>query len=74
MWDWAITPSLSITNAVRGDLLMMKREGAISPQAGLSNADWNRDLRTFSFNSGLVWRATQDDTVRLLAARGVQVP
>jgi outer membrane receptor for ferrienterochelin and colicins len=74
MWDWAITPSLSLTNAVRGDLLMMKREGAIRPEPGLTNADWNRDLRTFSFNSGLVWRATQDDTVRLLAARGVQVP
>jgi outer membrane receptor for ferrienterochelin and colicins len=74
MWDWAMTPSLSLTNAVRGDLLMLKRVGAIRPEVGLTNADWNRDLRTFSFNSGLVWRATRDDTVRVLAARGVQVP
>jgi outer membrane receptor for ferrienterochelin and colicins len=75
MWDWNVTPSLAITNAVRLDNLTLGRSGPSPVGYGLTNADWNgRTLREPSFNSGFVWRPDAADTLRLTAARGVQVP
>jgi outer membrane receptor for ferrienterochelin and colicins len=75
MWSWAITPDLSLTNAVRIDDTMLHRSGAIPPSIGLTNADWNnRSLMETSFNSGLVWNADEKNVIRLIAARGVQIP
>jgi len=74
MWDWAISDSWSFTNALRFDHMMLNRHGsfpALSPQ---SNADWDRDINTISFNSGLVWKASANDTLRLTAARGIETP
>ncbi len=34
----------------------------------------NRSFLTYSFNSGLVWRAGSEDVVRLLAGRSIQTP
>jgi iron complex outermembrane receptor protein len=74
MWNWNITPEISLTNAVRVDYLMLGRSGSTPPGFGLSNADWNRREAAVSYNSGLVWRADDADSFRLMAARGVQVP
>jgi outer membrane receptor for ferrienterochelin and colicins len=74
MWNWRITPELSLTNAVRFDHIMLGRRGSAPDGYPYTNADWNRDKDEFSFNSGLVWTVTQDDTLRLLAGRGVQMP
>ena len=75
MWDWTITPSLSLTNAIRLDHLSLGRNGLQPVGYGLTNADWNgRSLRQPSFNTGLVWRPDAADTFRLTAAQGVQVP
>jgi iron complex outermembrane receptor protein len=41
----------------------------------LTAADYDRaSITAVSFNSGLVWRATDNDTFRLMLARGVQLP
>lgn len=75
MWDWKVTPSLSLTNAVRFDRLSLARHGPLPAGYGLTNADWNdRSLIERSFNTGLVWRADAADTFRLSAARGILVP
>jgi iron complex outermembrane receptor protein len=75
MWDWKVTPSLFLTNAVRLDHLSLGRQGPLPLRFGLTNADWNdRSLVEQSFNTGLVWRPDAADTFRLTAARGVQVP
>jgi outer membrane receptor for ferrienterochelin and colicins len=75
MWDWNVSPSLAVTNAIRLDNLTFGRNGSRPAGYGLTNADWNgRTLREPSFNSGLVWRPNARDTFRLTAARGVQVP
>ena len=39
-----------------------------------ANANWDRSVTTESFNSGLVWKADAEDTVRLTVGRGVQLP
>ena len=75
MWDWQITPSLSLTNAVRFDRFMLRQRGALSPESPYTRADYTRRvIGEPSFNSGLVWKATERDTVRLLAARGLRLP
>jgi iron complex outermembrane receptor protein len=75
MWNWTITPGLSLTNAVRVDDLHLNYSGVPAVGSGLSVGDYNHaGFAIPSFNSGLVYRPTDEDTFRLLAARGVQVP
>lgn len=74
MWEWRLAPTLTLTNAVRFDELTLGRSGSTPPGYPLRNADWDRAIWEPSFNSGLVWRATEADTLRLTIGRGVQVP
>jgi outer membrane receptor for ferrienterochelin and colicins len=74
MWDWNIDPSVALTNALRVDYLTLSRDGSAPPGYPFSNADWNRTITEESFNSGLVWRASDNDTVRFTIGRGVQIP
>ena len=75
MWDWQLAPSLSLTNAVRADHLLLHYAGTLLPGTGVTVAQYNSTTVTEpSYNSGLVWRATDDDTFRLSLARGVQLP
>lgn len=74
MWQWQIMPSLSLTNALRIDHLMLGRSGSIPLGYPFTNANWGRSTTTESFNSGLVWKASPEDTLRLTVSRGVQLP
>src|SRR5262249_14175997 len=74
MWDWAMADDLSLTSAVRLDHLMLNRTGGFPANMPQTNAQWNRDIDAISYNSGLVWRASDQDTVRVSTARGIQLP
>jgi iron complex outermembrane receptor protein len=75
MWDWQIAPAYELTNAVRLDHLVLHESGTVLPIPGRSSQVFNSATITEpSFNSGLVIHATELDTVRLTAARGLQVP
>lgn len=75
MWDWQITPRVSLTNAVRFDRFVLDQHGPVMPDSLFVNSNYRgRGLNEPSFNSGLVWRATDFDTLRLTAARGLQLP
>lgn len=74
MWNWTVSPSLSWTNAVRLDFLNLGRSGVVPPFYPFRNADWDRTISEWGFNSGLVWKAGNDDTVRLLVSRGIELP
>jgi outer membrane receptor for ferrienterochelin and colicins len=75
MWNWEITPELSLTSAVRVDNLHLRYSGTPAAGSGLTVADYNHaSLTVPSFNSGLVFNATPQDTFRLMVARGVQLP
>lgn len=74
MWSWAITPELSWTNAVRVDFWNLDREGPLSANNVFSLAQFHQDKTEVSVNSGLVYRPTDIDTVRLSYGRGVQTP
>jgi outer membrane receptor for ferrienterochelin and colicins len=75
MWDWRIAPELSWTNAARVDSLKLDYSGTLAPGSGVTLADYrNARLRVPSFNSGLVYQLTPKDALRLMLARGVQLP
>ena len=74
MWDWTINPKVSLTNALRFDRLAVGRDGYIPPGFPFTNADWEQVLLPISFNSGLVWRPSPANALRIMAGRGNQLP
>jgi len=74
MWNWQLSPTLTLTNALRLDALALGRNGSAPPGYPFINSDWDRDLQVPSYNSGLVWRLDDADTLRLLASRGALLP
>jgi outer membrane receptor for ferrienterochelin and colicins len=78
MWNWQILPSLSLTTALRTDTLSLRYSGtpATGPGfPGFSVSDYDHaGFTAVSFNTGLVDEVTPLDTLRLMAARGVQLP
>lgn len=74
MWNWAITPQWELTNALRLDALQYNRSGLAPSVPFSSNDDFAKAHTTLGANSGLVWKATDLDTLKLSYARGVVVP
>jgi iron complex outermembrane receptor protein len=75
MWNWQIAPWLELTNAGRVDDLALHYDGTLLALPGRSTAEYDDTTITApSFNSGVVIKASGEDTVRLLAARGLQLP
>ena len=75
MWNWAVNDKLSITTALRYDMLSLERSGIFPANSPVtSNAAWDRDVDALSANLGMVYKVTAKDTVRLTYARGVQAP
>ena len=75
MWNWAIRPDLEWTGAARYDHLWYRGKGYDRvPNSVYRDADLDRDWETLSWNAGLVWKATDVDTLRAAAARGVVLP
>lgn len=75
MWNWAITPDLEWTNAIRLDHLMLDRSGPLGvsqPFAG--NEDFEQSITDYSVNTGVVWKATARDILRASYGRGIGVP
>lgn len=75
MWNWQIDQSLSFTAAGRLDHLAMQRNDPLSSADPFTLAEYNSDtITTPSYNLGLVWQPTDNDTFRLLTGRAVQAP
>jgi outer membrane receptor for ferrienterochelin and colicins len=74
MWNWTLRPGLAITNAVRVDRLWLARTGGFAPGLSFTNAQWDRSFTKLSFNSGIVYDPSADDTLRLMVGRGLQMP
>ncbi len=71
-WLWQITDKLSWTNSARVDHSAIYEGGTLDPNYLVQ--DYNHSLNAFSANSGLVYHATDADTVRATYGRGVQLP
>lgn len=75
MWNWALTPNVEWTNALRLDHLMLDREGNFAVAAPfVSNSEFDTSVTDYSANTGIVWKATERDTLRASYGRGIQAP
>lgn len=74
MWNWHISPNLSLTNALRIDSLALYRDRPLSDVFDKIAPFRNRDITVPSFNSGLVASLSANDIVRLGAARATRLP
>jgi len=75
MWNWAISDAFSVDAAVRSDNLALKRTGDFPVGYPLANnAYWDRKISKLSYNAGAVWRVSDKDTLKAMAAQGVQLP
>jgi iron complex outermembrane receptor protein len=75
MWNWQVARALTLSNAVRIDHLNLNYSGTLVPGTGYTLAQYNAAaMSPITFNSGVVWTVTGADTLRLIAARGVQAP
>ncbi len=75
MWNWQASDKVTLTAATRLDSLKLHRSG-VFPAGVLrnQNSDWDRSINKVSVNLGAVINVSDQDTVRLIAARGVQAP
>ena len=75
MWNWQITPDIAFTNAFRTDFLSLRRNSVLAPGLDFTNATYNaKRIVGFSYNSGLLYKVTENDKIRLMASRGLQIP
>ena len=75
MWNWQASPKLSLTAAARLDSLKLSRTGTFPAGVPVTaNAAWDQSIDKVSANLGAVIAATDTDTFRITAARGVQAP
>lgn len=74
MWDWKVSPAISLTNAGRVDRLALGRDGSVPSGYPFKNSDWNRSIPELTFNSGLVWKLGNEDSLRFMISRGAELP
>jgi len=74
MWDWKVAPVLSLTTALRWNNLKLGRVGPVPAGYPFVNEDWQRTFADINYNVGLVWKASQSDTLRLILSEGEQLP
>ncbi|MQP66661.1 TonB-dependent receptor plug domain-containing protein [Niveispirillum sp. SYP-B3756] len=72
MFDWQATTDLSLTLALRGDHTALYRDGP-RPYP-FTDTDYERSFNSFSYNAGMVWRVTANDSLLLTTARGISSP
>ncbi len=68
MWNWRVSPAVSLTNAVRIDYLSLGRSGSTPYGYPFTDSSWDRSITQFSFNSGAVWTITPVDNLRFIAS------
>lgn len=73
-WNWEITPAVSLTNAARLDTVTFERDSDGASLPGLGDSFGNRRYTEISYNSALLWKPTEYDSVRLGTARALQIP
>jgi iron complex outermembrane receptor protein len=74
MWERVLTDKLTATGALRVDNLSLYQEGDISPLSSFTEDDFDQSFTEFSYNAGLVYKATDTDTLRFVTAKGAQSP
>lgn len=72
LWYWNINDKLSMSTAARYDHVASDFDGSTAGSP-FSNSEYNNVYNEFGYNWGLVYKATDLDTVRLTIAKGVDL-
>ncbi|MDG5495529.1 TonB-dependent receptor [Niveispirillum sp. BGYR6] len=72
MFDWQASANISLTAAARWDHTTLLHKGA-HPYP-FTEADYDRSFDSFSYNGGIVWRVTPQDSLLISTGRGVGAP
>jgi outer membrane receptor for ferrienterochelin and colicins len=74
MWEWKLTPWITLTNAGRWDALHMGRQGSTPIDFPFTNQQWNRDINNASYNSSVVLKPDGANTFRVMTSKGLLLP
>ncbi|MCQ8279707.1 TonB-dependent receptor plug domain-containing protein [Acetobacteraceae bacterium KSS8] len=74
MWEWSITPRMQLTNAVRVDTLFLNHIGPSFTFPGFGTPVHATHLIEPSFNTGLILRPDDMDTLRFTVGRAAELP
>lgn len=74
MWEWKLTPWITLTEAGRWDALHMGRQGSTPPDYPFNNQQWNRNINSASYNSSVVMKPDSADTFRVMTSKGLLLP
>ncbi|WCL54397.1 TonB-dependent receptor plug domain-containing protein [Gimibacter soli] len=74
MWEWQVTDKLVLTNALRLDKLNLGHGPIGDPRFPYTQADYDRSMTEYSYNSSLAYTIDDETRVRIGTARGVQAP
>ena len=73
-WLWQFNDAWSWTNALRIDHIATHMGGVLEAAAVYTYSDYSRSYDSVAANSGLVYKMTDDDTLRAVYGRGVSDP
>lgn len=75
MWTWAITPGITLTSALRYDYLGLYYDGTVTPGSPYTVSEFkDRVIAKPTGNSGLVYKITDQDSLRLEVGRALRLP
>lgn len=73
-WLWKLSNEVSWTNALRLASTTSSLNGDWVDSPAFQRGDYDRTTKTWSGNTGLVWKATANDTFKAGYGRGIQMP
>lgn len=74
MWETRLSEAATFTLAGRVDHLKLEQEGPVDQPTIFTKADFDRSITEWSFNSALLLKLGERNTLRLAASKGVQLP
>lgn len=74
MWEAKLSDAVTLTTAGRIDHLQLEQQGVVDQPSLFTKSDYDRSITEWSFNGALLVKLRENDTLRLAASKGVQVP
>ncbi|WP_041390525.1 TonB-dependent receptor plug domain-containing protein [Sphingobium chlorophenolicum] len=74
MWETRFSDAATFTIAARIDHLELQQMGIVNQPTIFTNADFDRSITEWSFNSALLLKLDEGNSIRLAVGKGIQAP
>jgi iron complex outermembrane receptor protein len=74
MWESQLSDALTFTVAARVDHLELGQKGVVDQPNLFTKEDFDRSITAWSFNSALLFKLSDMNTLRIAGGRGIQAP